>query len=261
MPEQRAPLHVWEMGQGTPLVLVHGGLSNGRLAWQRTAEALAPYHRVVVVDRRGHGRSPRRPRSYDIAGDAADLADIAARLQLPRFHLVGHSYGAVVAYDLAVRSPHRLASLHLIEPPMLAVASDAPEVEALIQSSAALWEEAEGLSRGELTSRFLGMVAGDAFVEQIKGRPVWHELVAEAERLPFEQNPATYQPPPLDAAGLRLPVRVYSGGRSHPALRIVAERLAASVSGAMLVHVATAYHEVHKSGPPFEEALLAVTQP
>lgn len=260
MAEVRPPLHVWEKGEGTPLVLVHGGLSNGRLGWQRTAEALASQHRVVVVDRRGHGQSPRLPRPYTISGDADDLAEVVAALALPSFHLVGHSYGAIVAYEFAARLPHLVASLHLIEPPILAIAADAPEVQSLIDSSVTLWQQAKGLRNADLAAHFLTMVAGERFVEQVKQRPVWHELVAEAERLPYEENPATYKPKDLNAVGLGMPTLVYSGGRSHPALRIVAERLADQLPGARLVHVPTAYHEVHKSGLPFEEALLRVTK-
>ena len=139
MGEGRAPLHFWETGEGPPLVLVHGGLSNGLLAWSRTAEALSAYHRLIVVDRRGHGKSPRLPRPYTIASDARDLVQLAAALGLERLHLAGHSYGALVAYEMAVRTPQAVASLHLIEPPMLTIAADVPEVQALIRRSLDLW--------------------------------------------------------------------------------------------------------------------------
>lgn len=260
MGEGRAPLHFWETGEGPPLVLVHGGLSNGLLAWSRTAEALSAYHRLIVVDRRGHGKSPRLPRPYTIASDARDLVQLAAALGLERLHLAGHSYGALVAYEMAVRTPQAVASLHLIEPPMLTIAADVPEVQALIRRSLDLWREAGRLRSEELAARFLAMVAGEAFVQEVRTRPVWSELVAEAGRLPYEENPAAYMPPAFTAANFRFPVRVYRGGRSHPALRIVAERLAHWIPGARLIHVPEAYHEVHKSGAPFEEALLHVTR-
>jgi esterase len=50
-------LHFRELGQGTPLVILHGlfGTSDN---WQTLAKRWAEHHRVIVVDLRNHGRSP-----------------------------------------------------------------------------------------------------------------------------------------------------------------------------------------------------------
>src|SRR5262245_39233827 len=59
-----------EVGRGSPVVVLHGGLANSDyLAGQ--VRALAPHHRVIAVDSRGHGRSTRdgRPYGYDLMTD------------------------------------------------------------------------------------------------------------------------------------------------------------------------------------------------
>jgi alpha-beta hydrolase superfamily lysophospholipase len=48
-------------GQGSPVILLHGGLANSDY-WRKQIEALSPYHTVIVMDSRGHGRSSRDAR-------------------------------------------------------------------------------------------------------------------------------------------------------------------------------------------------------
>lgn len=253
-------LHHLQVGTGPPLLLIHGGLSNGRLAWHRTVDALKDVHTLIVPDRRGHGRSPREPRPYTISGDAQDVLELADRLALRRFHLVGHSYGGIVALHIAGRVPERVASLHLIEPPLLALLPEDPDIAELACQTERLWRSAGTQSTAQTAEEFLTMVAGAEFVEKIKVRSVWHELVAEAERLQHEEDPREYMPPFLDQLGETHPVVVYSGGRSHPALRKVAHSLAQRVPEATLIQFDEAYHEVHKIGAPFERTLLHYTR-
>ena len=63
-------LYYATIGQGPPVVLLHGGLSNSDY-WGNQVKALAPHHTVIVVDSRGHGRSTRdaRPYGYDLMAD------------------------------------------------------------------------------------------------------------------------------------------------------------------------------------------------
>src|SRR5690606_40776576 len=57
------------------LVLIHGDFSDGEGTWQHqlTSEALARACRMIAVDRRGAGKSPKEPRPYSIHGEALDV--------------------------------------------------------------------------------------------------------------------------------------------------------------------------------------------
>jgi hypothetical protein len=68
-------LYYATIGNGPPVVLLHGGLANSDY-WGNQVKALAPHHTVIVVDSRGHGRSTRdaRPYGYDLMAD-----DVVAR--------------------------------------------------------------------------------------------------------------------------------------------------------------------------------------
>jgi pimeloyl-ACP methyl ester carboxylesterase len=248
-----------ELGQGPPLVMVHGDLANGQLAWAAQMSTLSRHHRLFVVDRRGHGASPREPRPYTIAGDAADLLSVADPGTIERFHLLGQSYGGLVAIEVARRVPERILSLHLIEPPYMALLPDDPEVAELDRRGRELFRTALEKPPDEAAAAFVEMLAGPRAVERLRERPIWPALVAEAHRIGSAEFPGDY--PASAAADLRLeaPVRVYTGGRSHPGLRRLARRLAELVPGAQLVHIAEAGHDVQRAADSFEWALLEGT--
>lgn len=98
------------IGDGPPLLVLHGLLGQGR-NWQAIAKRLAATgRRIVLVDLRNHGASPRaRPTSY--AAMAADVEAVLDRLGLERASLLGHSMGGKVAMVLALRRPLRVDRL------------------------------------------------------------------------------------------------------------------------------------------------------
>ena len=94
-------------GAGEPVVLVHGGDANSE-HWAFQVQALAGTYRVILLDSRGHGRSPYNggPLTYaQLADDVLALLDL---LGVERAHLVGWSDGGIIGIDLALRHPERL---------------------------------------------------------------------------------------------------------------------------------------------------------
>jgi pimeloyl-ACP methyl ester carboxylesterase len=103
---------VWhdERGDGPPVVLIHGGAVDGRF-FERNVPALADAFRVITIDLWGHGRSPDRDGPFSIASFSDDVAAVIERVAGGRAHVLGHSIGAVVALDLAMRHPDRVDRL------------------------------------------------------------------------------------------------------------------------------------------------------
>ena len=99
---------------GEPLVLVHG-FTGDISDWRFQIEAFAPTHRLLVLDNRGHGRSPapRDPSAYGMDLMADDVEALAAHVGFDRYHLVGHSMGGGIAQEIALRLPNKLLSLTL----------------------------------------------------------------------------------------------------------------------------------------------------
>src|SRR5271156_250966 len=100
-------LYYATIGQGPPVVLLHGGLANSDY-WGNQVTALAPHHTVVLMDSRGHGRSTRdsRPYGYDLMAD--DVVGLLDFLKIPRADIVGWSDGAILGLELAMRPPDRV---------------------------------------------------------------------------------------------------------------------------------------------------------
>lgn len=103
-----------ERGDGPPLVLIHGALATHRDWRPDLCIALASHHRVIALDRPGHGRSAR-PRYA--GAPRRQAVQIRRGLQLGhRAILVGHSFGAVVALAYAELFPDEVEALVLISP-------------------------------------------------------------------------------------------------------------------------------------------------
>ena len=94
-------------GQGRPVVLLHGFPDSGRL-WRHQVPALAGAgFQVIVPDLRGYGRSgqPEAVEAYSMALLAGDVMAILAELGIGRAHVVGHDWGAALAWALASFAP------------------------------------------------------------------------------------------------------------------------------------------------------------
>jgi len=99
-------------GDGTPIVLLHGGWTDSRI-WAQLTCCLPPARRVIWYDARGYGRSTPPTTSFSQFEDAKTILD---RLGVSSALLVGHSGGGATALSLAVAQPQRVAGLVLLAP-------------------------------------------------------------------------------------------------------------------------------------------------
>ena len=97
-------------GQGVPVVFLHGGLANSNY-WGAQVASLFERYRVIVMDTRGHGRSPLLSRHFSYATFADDVIATLNVLGIDRAHVVGWSDGAITGLQLAMNRPDRVSSL------------------------------------------------------------------------------------------------------------------------------------------------------
>lgn len=99
-----------ERGKGEPLLLLHGGTATAE-SFYRQAPVLAKHFRVLIPERRGHGRTPdvEGPYSYDLMTE--DVIGFMDALELSSAHVVGWSDGGIIALYLAIKSPERVRKL------------------------------------------------------------------------------------------------------------------------------------------------------
>jgi pimeloyl-ACP methyl ester carboxylesterase len=103
-------------GQGNPVVLLHGWPDSGR-SWRHQVPALAAAgFQVVVPDLRGYGRSgkPDAVEAYSLPVVAGDVLAIMAEENIARAHVVGHDWGATLAWRLALLAPGRVDHLAVL---------------------------------------------------------------------------------------------------------------------------------------------------
>jgi pimeloyl-ACP methyl ester carboxylesterase len=118
-----ARLHVVDIDERTqpsdddpPVVLLHGASGNLEDMRLALADRLKERHRVILLDRPGHGWSEREADDASPARQAAMIAEALERLDVGRAIVVAHSFAGSVATALALEDPGRVAGLVLVAP-------------------------------------------------------------------------------------------------------------------------------------------------
>jgi pimeloyl-ACP methyl ester carboxylesterase len=265
MPDEPAvsPLNVVVWGDGERVVCVHGSLSWGTFAF-RAQRPLAEARSLVLPDRRGYGASAASgPPDFEVDAD-----DVAALLG-DGAHLVGHSYGAVVALLVAARRPDAVRTLTVVEPAALATARGNAAVEQLIGTLSDVNAAAGSLTPAEFVVRFLEALGYRSGVD-MPGRPKLTPESAHAAAATMTERPPWHAEIPLEAlASAGHPVLVV-GGRwdniaageqalGRRAFGAVGDALTEALEARRLIIDGWA-HGCQYSGKPFNDALRSFWQ-
>ena len=105
-------------GEGSPLVLLHGGVQSIDLSFAALIPELAGRHRLIGVELQGHGRTADIDRTRTPAALAGDVVALLDHLRIERAHVLGFSLGAAVTIELAVSHPDRVRSVVPISEPV-----------------------------------------------------------------------------------------------------------------------------------------------
>jgi pimeloyl-ACP methyl ester carboxylesterase len=206
------------------LVLVHGSVLGARGTWG-AQKALADRFELVVLDRPGFPPNPPVER-IDFAQDAEWLGELLRNGD----HLVGHSYGGVIALLAAATRRDVLASLTVIEPPATRVALEDPAVAEFARGGAELWAHGPRDDPDAFLRAFLQAVGS----EYDPPSPLPPELEQAARGLANERG-AWEAEIPLDAlAAASFPVLVVSGAH-HPAFDGICDVLERELGAERLV--------------------------
>lgn len=231
------------LGSGPTVVLVHGSIVGAERSW-RKQRVLAEDWRLCLPNRPGFGSSPELER-----GDFEEEAPLVAELLGASSHLVGHSYGAVIALLAAALRPDAVRSLTVSEPGLLALAAGDPVADAMISHGEEMYR------RGPETAPRDFLLAFRAGVHSAHETP--QELPAWLER--GARHAARERPPwqaevPLDRlARAPFPKLVISGGHS-PVFEAVCDRLAKRL-GAERRIISGRQHTIPATGEPYNRCL------
>jgi len=164
-------MHYVSMGQGPLLLLLHG-FPEFWYSWRHQLAALSPFFRVVAPDLRGYNDTEKPDWGYELDVLATDVLHLIEALGEQRAVLVGHDWGALLAWALAIKYPHRvsrLASLHMPHPAPLLRALTTRQQDKLLALCGLPWLPEWLLRRDDyaLVERLLRATAAspDAFSE------------------------------------------------------------------------------------------------
>ena len=113
-------MRYYEMGQGEPMVLVHGEGWSGHSSanfWSKNIPGLAKRFHVYALDRVGSGMSdnPKKDTDYTLQGDMEYLYQFIQALKLGPVHLVGQSHGGGLAFFLSVEHPEIVRTVIIVD--------------------------------------------------------------------------------------------------------------------------------------------------
>jgi pimeloyl-ACP methyl ester carboxylesterase len=234
------------MAKRPRLLLVHGSVVNAELTWS-AQKTLADRFEIVAPNRRGFPPGP------DV--ESVDFEDEAVWLQPflePGSHVVGHSYGGVIALLAVAKQPESVRSLTVIEPPALGVARGRPAVDEFVERIEEHWTNGPR-DPAEFLGGFLGLVGSS-----IPPGNFSPELLQGARTLMVERSPAEAVIPLDELARAPFPKLVISGGHSaafEAVCDVLEERL-----GAERAVLPGAGHSVQRLGEPFNELLTTFVE-
>ena len=106
-------LHFREIGEGYPLLILHG-LFGSSDNWITIAKQLASNYRVFIIDQRNHGQSPHSE-TWNYTVMAQDIEDFCIHHQLSDIYIAGHSMGGKTVMKLAELFPRRIKKMMVID--------------------------------------------------------------------------------------------------------------------------------------------------
>jgi pimeloyl-ACP methyl ester carboxylesterase len=99
--------HWVEMGEGDPVVLLHGIPESWR-CWHHQIPVLARQFRVIAIDLKGYGRSDKQEGDYAASTVARETLALLDHIGVDRFHLAGHDWGVMIADNICHQVPDRV---------------------------------------------------------------------------------------------------------------------------------------------------------
>lgn len=103
-------LHFVEQGRGKPLILLHGNGEDGSY-FKHQINCFSADYRVIAIDTRGHGQSPRGEKPFTIVQFAEDLHDFMEENAIAKAILLGFSDGGNIALTFALKYPERVEKM------------------------------------------------------------------------------------------------------------------------------------------------------
>jgi len=246
---QGEPLYYEIAGTGHPLLLIHAGVADSRM-WDQQFQTFAQHYQVIRYDLRGFGQSsvPASP-----FANHKDTFALLEHLGIKQAHVIGISFGGLVALDFTLAFPEKVTALVLGAPDVSGRQSSSADIQRFAKEEEALLEQDDLESATELNLRM--WVDGprrtpdqvDPTVRQRIYEMQYHAFTVpipdEAEALPLE-------PPAITRlAEIHVPTLLIVGEYDIPDKHELVEQLALEIPEARQIVIPGAAHIVNLEQP------------
>jgi pimeloyl-ACP methyl ester carboxylesterase len=231
-------------GSGPTVVLVPGSCSTGA-AWRPLISAWGNQFRCVTTSLLGYGGTAERRTARDASiSHEADMVESVIRRAGGRVHLVGHSFGGLVALAVALRSRVRLASLVMVEAPAIELLQEMGEQQhyrvfrCMTEAYFAAYDSGDAEAIAAMIDFYGGAGTFASWPPRVR------DYAVETTAVNILDWASAYGFP-LSAASLatvEIPALVFRGGASHPAMQRINALLSECMRRATLATIDGAAH-------------------
>jgi pimeloyl-ACP methyl ester carboxylesterase len=208
-------LEYWVKGAGEPVVFLHGGILTDWFGPLADELAKTGSYRLVSYYRPGYGSSTLPSQPITMAGQVECCLALMRHLGLVKAHLVGHSIGACIALQAALQEPEAVASLALLEPPVMTATPDPSPALNVLRATAALWKQ--GDVAGAMNAFMRGIVDPDYERVLDEALGTWREDALKGTDAFFQSDQPALQAwrfEEPEAARVRQPAILFLGENS-----------------------------------------------
>lgn len=253
------PLAYRDLGQGVPIVLVHGSITDYR-TWEPQFDAFSKSHRVIAVSLRhfypeawkGEGST------FSIEQHAADVAELIKRLNLGKVHLVGWSRGGAVAIEIAKAYPRLIRTLVMEDGSIVMPVDETPEAQKAAEAMANNRRTLQENLRSSGPER-----AAEVFADAINGPGMWQKAPPATKEIVLQNiytalgdksRPSTTC---ADLQKFEFPVLLMTGEKSPKSFAFFYGEMRKCKGFPEPIVIPNAIHNIHRSATePYNKAVL-----
>lgn len=258
----RTTLPYVEQGQGTPVVFVHGAVSDHR-AWVRHIETVSNRYRAIAYTQRYFGTQAwdETGPEFGVQTHSDDLAAFVRELDAGQVHLVAWSYSGHIVLNVALQNPELVRSAFVFEPSVPSYVTDQAQLKAISDDAGILFGPvAEAVEAGDNVAAVQRLIDGvgegdDYFTAQ--SASIQASQLDSADTMPLL---LADQAPPISCTQLgriEVPVAIVRSEPARPFFREIADAAASCIPRVSRIVVPMANHMWPGEDPQgFSEALL-----
>ena len=252
-------LYYETLGEGHPLVLIHGGYMDRRM-WDDQFHAFAEHYRVIRYDVRGFGKSELPPVPY---ADRQDLFALLKYLGIEKTYLLGLSLGGVIAIDFTLDYPDMVDALILVGSPVPGFPIALLYTEEQLEHQRSRWAAFEAAIQERNIPAMVDALMEDPTLVPSSNYPAARQRVRNnlAEySFAWVLDPAPKQdlePPAYERlTEIHVPTLIMLGAEDDPRLFKDADKLERDIVGARRVTIAETHHMPNMEKPEEFNAIV-----